>query len=445
MANLHRSLCIACIAMATILDLPYELLQQIFADLSPVDIFHYIFSSRRLYYPLIDDASTWRPFCVPYGVTDNSAFRGRSYRIIYTRLLHRYGPLIGLWCSDYPFKGNVIEFRLVPDHWLRSGELVIVGDVWDFSESVERTQTRPYHPTYTEFVQIGFTPWKKSTPKTANDVHISWHLRSERDLGFLVHNGIPPPWVRMDGGGIGGLTTPSLHVIAPTSSTLELSEYFAHPIHNPEFPESVSAPWYDASRGVPRIPQENPPPIIQTQRRWWNPHPGNLRYVDGAPKPASISVFPPPLDQPSDVRLPDLHNPMHPLSSPYSISIPRYYPLRTVMQEGIDPASPDWRPETLVGIWLGDYGPHGTECLFLEHDTAEATLRAWKVTGDVNVPRGVWTWHADLKAETPWEDRTGRTVRAYRGIGRIAHHGFMYVSLPHHLLARKANEDALGQ
>ncbi|TBU46866.1 hypothetical protein BD309DRAFT_988482 [Dichomitus squalens] len=79
---------------------------------------------------------------------------------------------------------------------------------------------------------------------------------------------------------------------------------------------------------------------------------------------------------------------MHPLSSPYSVIVPRYYPLRTVMQEGEDPASQNWRPENLVGLWLGDYGPHGTECLFLEHNVADSMIRAWKITGDVNVPRG---------------------------------------------------------
>ncbi|KAI0748637.1 hypothetical protein C8Q80DRAFT_1271017 [Daedaleopsis nitida] len=405
--------------MATVLlpDLPYDALQHLFTHLSPVDVLHCISSSRKLYYPLIDDASTWRPFCTPFGINSTS-FRGRSFRIIYGRLLHRYGALIGLWCSDYPFEGNIVEFRLLPDHRLREGELVIVGDVWKLPATV--AQSRPCYPTYIEFVQIGFTPWRKTSPKIADEVHISWYQRSEQDLGALDLNATG---VEQDGG---NLSTPSLHVLAPTNLTVEVF-YLGHPLNNPEFPENTKAAWYDADRGVPRLQQEDPPPIVQTPLRhfFWLPRTDTLYYSEGVPKPASISIFPSPPDQPSNVRFPDLHNPTHPLSSLYLTVTPRYFPLRTIMQEGMDPRSPDWRPETLVGLWLGDYGPHGTECLFLEHEAAAAQVRAWKVTGDVNVPRGVCTWHANLSAKAPWEDQSGRRLRAYEGMGRIAHHGFI--------------------
>ena len=404
--------------MPSVLDLPYDVLLLIFIQLSPVDVVYFISTSRTFYYPLADDTATWRPFCTPYGICDNSVFRNRSFRVIYGRLLHKYGPLLGLWCSDYPFAGNIIEFRLVPDKWLRTGEPIIVGDIWQFIAR-DRNSRKPQCPVYTEFLQIGFTPWRKSTPKTANDVQISWHLRSDRDLGFLVHNGIPPPYIRMDGNGT--LATPSLHVIAPTDMTLRVSNYSSG-----EFPDSMSAPWYDPIRGVPRMPQEALPPIQPRVRSWWM-RGGDLHYVTGTPKPASISIFPPPQGQKSDVWLHELHNPEHALSFNYNDYVSRYYALRTVMQEGVDPASPDWRPDTMVGLWLGDYGPHGTECLFMEHDTAEEALRAWKITGDVNIPRGACTWSADLKESVPWEDPSGRTRRAFRGSGQIAHHGFMYV------------------
>ena len=409
--------------------MPYDVLQHVFAHLSPVDLLHFICSSRQLYCDFIDDDYTWRPFCLPYGITDTSPFLGRSLRLIYGRLFHRYGPLLGLWCSDYPFRGNIIEFRLLPDHDLRMGEPTIVGDIWKFASRAERAG--PTYPTYIEFIQIGFTPRNKITPRTANDVHISWHLRSDRDRDPLVHNGIPPPWVRMNGDA--PLGTPSLHVIAPSNMTLELADYFQHPLVSPEFPESESVAWYDHDRGVPRLRQEGPPPIIRTQRRWMaSGSPNNLHYVEGVPKPASISIFP-PLDEPSELRLPDLHNPTHPLSSPHSVIVPRYYPLRTIMQDGQDPTSRDWRPESLVGLWLGDYGPHGTECLFLEHDAEESMVRAWKITGDVNVPRGVCSWHAFLRQWAPGIDSAGQQARAYMGEGRIAQHGFMQVvgfSLP---------------
>ncbi|PIL24524.1 hypothetical protein GSI_14280 [Ganoderma sinense ZZ0214-1] len=208
--------------------------------------------------------------------------------------------------------------------------------------------------------------------------------------------------------------------------TLALTAYFQFPLESPEFPESTSLPWYDAERGVPRLPHEGPPQILQMQ---YGPmRSGKLCYVQGVPKPASISIFPPP-DEQSEGRLPDPNNPMHPLSSPHSAIVPRYYPLRTIVREAQDPASRDWRSESLVGLWLGDYGMHGTECLFLEHDVEEGMIRAWKITGDANVPRGACSWHAFLRQESPGTDETGREVRAYVGQGRIAHHGFIDSSL----------------
>ncbi|KAI0374621.1 hypothetical protein BV20DRAFT_960758 [Pilatotrama ljubarskyi] len=401
--------------MPSVLDLPYDVLREIFSRLSAVEVLHFLCISRKLYYPLIDDDSTWYIFCARYGIKDTSTFRRRSFRTIYGRLLHRYGPLLGLWCSDYPCHGNIIEFRIVPDNWLRRGEPIIIGEVWEFDTNKSKAP-RPYQPTYTEFMQIGFVPWKKSTPATANDVHISWHLRSERDLGFLVHNGLPPPWVRMDGDG--RLATPSLKVIAPTSLTFEVEAQYNERLVQPEM--LASAPWYDPDRGVPRLPQERGPPVVEQTRYSWIYSPP-ITYVHGAQKPASIAFLPPPPRQESDVRIP-IHNPRLPHTRDFSDLVPCYFPLRYPTQEGDDPASPDWRPESLVGLWLGDYGPHGTECLYLEHDAAESALRAWKIIGDVHVPRGACSWDADLRV--PLSNLSPK--RAYGGLGTLAQRGFTF-------------------
>lgn len=408
--------------MLNIISLPYDVLQHVFSGLSAPDVLHFIACSRQLYYPLVDDDHTWRGFCAPFNIKDKYVFGGRSFRIVYGRLLHRYGPLLGLWCSDYPFKGNIVEFRLLPDRWLRDGEPVICGDVWRFA--MESSKPRPHSPYYVEFIQIGFTPRSEATPTTADDVRISWHIRSARDLGLPFYTSVSSPWISMDGGGEFAL--PSLHIIAPTTSTLELTNYFAHPIYTPEFPGGLglqAAPWYDAARGVPRLPQEEPPPIA-APHQWPLPRTGNVRYVEGAPKPASIAFFPPARND-SPVYMPELHNPMHPLSGPYAAIRPRYYPLRAPAREGVDPAASEWTPDSLEGLWLGDYGPHGTECLFVEHDAAEATVRAWKITGDPNVPRGVCSWYGFLRNEAPWVNNGGETLRAYEGQGQIALHGYL--------------------
>ncbi|KAI9069068.1 hypothetical protein FKP32DRAFT_1587174 [Trametes sanguinea] len=383
--------------MPSVLNLPYDVLREIFTRLSAVDMLNFLRTSRKVYYPLIDDDSTWYTFCARYGIKDTNVFHRRSFRIIYGRLLHPYGPLLGLWCSDYPCRGNVVEFRIVPDTWHRSGEWIIIGEVWEFNAKPGE-RPRPDYPSYTEFIQIGFTPPAKSTPQTVNDVQISWHLRSERDLRFLVHNGIPPPWVRMDGDG--RLATPSLHVI----------------------PEMLpSSPWYDPTRGVPRLPQEGLPPL--EEKLPWSIS-SALHYVPGAPKPAAIAFFPPPPGRESDVRLVDhdLHNPPHYFSIYFEHTVSRYYPLRQPGKTGDDPASAQWRAGMLEGIWLGDYGVHGTECLFLEHNADEAVVRAWKITGDAHVPRGACSWEFDL--QQPMQD-SPPAQRTYAGQGTLAPRGFV--------------------
>ena len=57
------------------------------------------------------------------------------------------------------------------------------------------------------------------------------------------------------------------------------------------------------------------------------------------------------------------------------------------------------------GVWVGSYGSHGLEFLLISFvvDINMVRLRASKITGDINVPRGVVTWQA-LVAENDGQD-----------------------------------------
>ncbi|KAH9928502.1 uncharacterized protein BXZ73DRAFT_48348 [Epithele typhae] len=401
--------------MPSILGLPYDVLQHVFDELSGPDTLHLISSQKHLYSELIDDDHTWRRFCLPYGVADRKSFQDRSFRDIYGLFLHIYGPLLGLWCSDYPFRGNILQFRLLPDHQERDGEPVMVGDVWKFT--FQPGQPSPHLPYYVEFVQIGFAPRTTQADSPANDVSITWHLRNEHEsLSFLAQGG---PWRRRFDGN--ALNNPSLHLIGPSDSTVQLRNYFAHPITNPEFPETPITPWYDSTRRTPHLPVQSPPPILLTPPRWYNRSPAELRYISGAPKPFSIAFSP----ESASESFADLHHPNHELSDRYAMLQPRYFPLRTVVEVGVDPASAAWSANSLGGLWLGDYGPHGTECLFIEYDEAAGEVRAWKITGDTNVPRGVWSWCATVTHDAPFTDVSGVTFRGFEAQGRFAQHGYV--------------------
>lgn len=125
----------------------------------------------------------------------------------------------------------------------------------------------------------------------------------------------------------------------------------------------------------------------------------------------------------------------------------RYYPLRFPT---VPPAATNAQPrdevhqadgsvlgEHLSGIWLASYGLFGTEVLFLEWVEEERMLKAWKITGDVQVPRGVVSWTA-LSSTPVVLDETASQVlgnvplstRAFSGRGTSSNRGFMYVYLP---------------
>lgn len=67
------------------------------------------------------------------------------------------------------------------------------------------------------------------------------------------------------------------------------------------------------------------------------------------------------------------------------------------------PLSTHCPPEHLEGLWVGTFGPHGTEFGWIHARKAEdgdARLVEYvKITGDVNVPSGVVSWFARLPGE----------------------------------------------
>lgn len=85
-------------------------------------------------------------------------------------------------------------------------------------------------------------------------------------------------------------------------------------------------------------------------------------------------------------------------------TFPRYYALRHPKPP---PASSLWQPTVLNGLWLSANGPNGTQVLFLDYDEMTKSIRAHKITGDAEVPRGVQTWflNTETTAELNGEER----------------------------------------
>ena len=61
---------------------------------------------------LYGDEAIWQELCGRHGVFDPTTLGETSFRTLYTELLFAYGGLLGLWASDHPYRGSIIEFRV---------------------------------------------------------------------------------------------------------------------------------------------------------------------------------------------------------------------------------------------------------------------------------------------------------------------------------------------
>ncbi|KZT03763.1 uncharacterized protein LAESUDRAFT_704112 [Laetiporus sulphureus 93-53] len=346
-------------------DLPYDILHYVCNYLSAVDVSS-LLSSCRFLHRYSRDASIWKLLSARYGLRDITYFGGVSFYTAYTQLLHPYGPLIGLWASDYPYKGGVIEFRFSSGDEQEQGG--IVGDLWDFAEE-SSTNGSLSLPKYTRFLKVGFDGVHAS-----GDVPATAHVSCSNALVAHLHESsvkvLPPSnygW--------------SFHNRARSSAS-----------EQPSFPDLLRRePWYDAERGLPRL---RPSPLTHHDPRdlWRRQIVRDFEIIYSArsdhevPSAISIECTEPLCTQPWHPHLPFVNlTPAVP---------PRYYPLKQHIQQSVDPDDDRWSPETLEGLWLGSYDVHGTELLYLSWCADENLLCAHKVTGDPHVPRGARTWAA---------------------------------------------------
>lgn len=345
---------------------PVELLLQIFKYSSGNDTVNFL-STCKSYRPLVKNESIWFEFCCRYGVRDlpSSGFHNHtSFYTVYSELLHTYGPLLGLWASDAPFQGHVIEFRLVLDS-KNVGWEGIICEAWDFSRGVDfllgitNALNSPSNPHYREVLRIELLPPSTSQGSTTrrltrfgDEASLPIQLLKPHAQVCYVLGGMPSDPL-------------SLHPVFP-------------PLHSQ---------WIDTNGGVPGLKKIYQPPLDESSDQRRN---GKLRF----------------LPAPHDLPLPTEHSIVlrTRVEAPISSSLasrtqPHYYPLRSAPFVPVSNAQ-TWDPRTLAGIWLGSYSTHGTEVLRIVYDaSSDWQLQAWKVTGDMNVPRGALSWKAKIPSD----------------------------------------------
>ena len=329
--------------------LPYDILRILVRLISPTDTVRVLSTCKELHSYMIDEG-IWQELCAPYGVATRDIFPDATFFEIYSAILHKYGPLLGLWASDRPYFGSIIEFRLDPS------ARCISGEIWKFHQPstrldlVEGSLAIPSPPKFYRLLTI--TLPSTPTPRRA-DLH--WHtardaipyfVRSLDDLGDVI---------------------PTLRVLSQTDESLWVSSSSGDISRLPDFPDPNECPWYDANRGLPRLKVE-PAPTSCAQDPEIIQLPVISMYMarSEAVKPAAMTICSSLLD-PIDVFLrhepPLIGNtwtiPIDP-SKPHPADVEpifhrRFYPLRLPTTMERNPTTADWQPSSLEGIWLGSY------------------------------------------------------------------------------------------
>lgn len=392
------------VPISSIADLPYDVLLHILRFLSSVDLVRLLSCSRSLY-ALVSEESIWRSLSALYGLHDIEHFGGRSWYTLYTRLLRPYGPMIGLWAGDHPYTGGVLDVRLHPGDRHIPGGIVI--DMWQFRllqpEDLDGPE-KPERPFRIPLVRIDFS--RTSTPHESPFVRCCCNRR----LDSTQHSA-------------------SIEVMSATNQGHFLRTRHGSYVH-PDFPSSESHGWLDERE--PRYPLLRcRPSLVEDQ----TPQISQLR-----PRIPTVFTAPTTYRKPKAITIQCPHGCVERIRPFLGFddvvpSAPRYYPLRLDVHPEVHPISPDWHPRLLVGLWLGSHGPHGTECLYFDWDSSLSILRAWKITGDENVPRGALSWEVNTADPYPMSQVSPCALeqgiddltryRLFGGTGTISARGYL--------------------
>lgn len=408
---------------STLQDMSYDIIRMLSRLLEGADTAHLLSTCRKLHGLMYDDA-VWQEHCSRYGVTDQALFSDATFFEVYSEVLHTYGPLLGLWASDHPYRGNVIEFRFDPD--VRG----IICEAWTLwkpdSDTANADMSIPRLPAYFMLMAITLPP--SSKPRRAQ---LTWYTHHD-GTKYVGQTGDRCP-------------VPTLGVLPETYESLHIGHTFGNS-YLPDFPRQGFDAWYDNSRRLPRL--QMGPKLVSSEFNLGRRSIDYFIYMQRTPgdvKPKAVIVYPAVrgqrevfamLEDPIAVVDTSLLNINGKLKGPSFHR--RFYPLHLPVAPGNNPSDPYWRPSTLDGIWLGAYGPHGTEVVYIHFDERTSHVQAIKITGDFNVPRGAVTWDfpvehrlrpGDVDYNHVW--RFGNSLSGfhiYRGVGVTSSAGYMCVN-----------------
>lgn len=378
--------------------LPCSIALNLLAYSEPEDIYNLLNTCNALRCHLYDE-DLCRELCARYGILKRSNPEPEvsfTWSEIYRCLLHKYRRLLGLWASDFPYQGGILEFRV-------SNSFSIVGRQWCFDSKIK------------------------------NPYAVDCWINLRRDSEGRCYSKLEPYNVRL-------LPTPIKNNIFLASKEVKYATSGAKcgglTIEMPDFP-SKRAPWYDADRPLPPISNQInfTPSSSRSLTREEIASKSFIYPVSGSRTPPALSIrylYP---DYTRVLSFGDykLHDFRFFLTDDKgdNFNRDRYYPLRNPPIPSFLPfnspiGSPAWDPQCLEGLWIGHYA-ESRQVLYLEWAASSREVKAWKVTGDMSIPRGLVGWHFNIDQQLP-KIKEGSSV-FYAGKESVALPGFMYVSL----------------
>ncbi|KAI0682830.1 hypothetical protein BC835DRAFT_1398208 [Cytidiella melzeri] len=410
--------------MAGLTDFPNELICVLYTYMLAVDVVNLFATCKRMHLFMPEEA-VWRHFCASYGVHNPADLGGTTFFQVYSKILHTYGPLMGLWAGDHPYTGSIIEFRVDPERQ------AIVGEGWDLDAEYETiAQGPPTLPAYVVFMTISLPlsqDQATSEVSQSTTAVISWRTISSETYEEEM-------WAQTDTDYF-----PTVHVLSPTTTSTHL-QYYQGITEQPLFPKDVTDAWFDSRRGLPRLVVE-PSPVAHEDTAVPSPARPTFHLLSLAgnhvrPMAFCIKRAPFYMDE-REIAYPwrdifdviDDHRNLNTDSSPNGVNCSdgRYYPLRSDSRTGISPDDENWDPASLEGLWLGESHAYVTEVLWVAYCATTKVVSAYKIIANdqCQIPRGVTFWQFDCEDIVRRSDvQTSRTNqhplrwrRRFRGTG----------------------------
>ncbi|CAL1706460.1 unnamed protein product [Somion occarium] len=384
---------IACGTRNSIACLPADVVLEILALLTGPELVNLACTSKTFYYYL-NENSLWRGHCARYGLHDLTYFPEMSFRTAYTNLLYPYGSLIGLWANDHPYRGNILQFRLLTGNAKEPGG--IVGSIWRLPGSL------PISPQCIRVLKIQF----------AIHAHSSWNGAVEDVIITCEHHtsDIPPQTIH----------PVSLQVVRGSNRAI-FHQAYRRTIPHPDFP-GTSAVWYDHCRRLPRLRPTSPDEEVTNQHPLASLYPAvRLPILFTAPSHEQYVPL-------SGLSVYCRHNACSMLHRPpiqYESILPfspLYYPVRPPPAHGCDGSasisSGIWFTQTLDPLclyigWQQSGGTLGSGC------DADIRLRSWVLLGNSSTARGEILW--DVKRVSVGEsfEFEGHYLRITNVMGKL--------------------------